>query len=138
MAKHIVACNVDTLLAGGSPEAVELIAKVRLADDSKERHLYSFASKYCSWHNPAEFPIYDSRARNTLWKYRRQDKFHDFSSEELWCYNGYGKFREIVDAFRDYYGLREFSFKEIDKFLYWFDLLGTYDIVPIAARQAES
>lgn len=131
LAGHITAQGIDPLLAAGDPEAVKRIARIRFSGDGKERHIYSFASKYGSWHNQTAFPIYDSRARRTLWKYWKQDKFYEFSTDDLWCYSGYAKFREIVDAFRSHYGLTEFNYKEVDKFLYWFDLLGNYDPAPL-------
>jgi hypothetical protein len=30
----------------------------------------------------------------------------------------YRKFRELIDAFREHYGLMDFSYKDIDKYLY--------------------
>lgn len=121
IAEHIASLNIDAFLVDGDPNAVEQIARIRLKGTVKERRNYSFASKYCSWHNQAAYPIYDSRARSTLWAYKQQDKFHNFSSADLWCENGYRKYREIVDAFRLFYGLEKMSFKTVDKFLYWFD-----------------
>jgi len=57
LAEHIVHYNIDSLLASGDPEALELVARIQFKGDRKERHNYSFASKYCSWHNQAAFPI---------------------------------------------------------------------------------
>jgi hypothetical protein len=127
LARHIWKLdNIDAMVSVGDTRAVELIAKIQFKGDQKDRHLYSFASKYCSWHNQKDFPIYDSRARNTLWKYRKQDRFYHFSSDDVWCYHGYAKFCEIVEAFRDNYGLKDLNFKSIDKFLYWLDVEGSY------------
>jgi hypothetical protein len=135
LAEHIAQLNIDSLLVSGDPEAVELVAKIRFNGDSKERHNYSFASKYCSWHNRAAFPIYDSRVRSNLWRYKKQDRFHNFSSNDVWCYNGYRTFRQIVSVFRSHYGLAEMNFKEIDKFLYWFDPKGNYNSTPLSTQE---
>jgi hypothetical protein len=52
VAGSITACGekLDHALARGGPEAVELIVHQRLGD--KDRYVFSFACKYCHWHNP--------------------------------------------------------------------------------------
>ncbi len=47
LAEHIAQHNIDYLVASGDPDAVEIVAKIRFKGDRKERHNYSFASKYC-------------------------------------------------------------------------------------------
>lgn len=115
VARHITSLvNIDSCLAAGSPEAVDLIAKVRLGD--KVRNNFSFATKYCSWHNPTAYPIYDSNVDACLWCYMKQDRFTTFAHQDL--YRSYPDFLPIVTAFRDFYGLNSFNFKQLDKFLY--------------------
>ena len=43
--------NAKVGLATGSPEIVDKIARVTLSINGKVRNNYSFATKYCSWHN---------------------------------------------------------------------------------------
>ena len=111
VARHIHrnAQAIDAALAAGSPGIVETIAKVTVTVSGKERNNYSFATKYCSWHNPASYPIYDSRVDRYLWKLQKQDRFATFflTNADLW---DYAKFRDVTMAFRDFYGLGSFSF----------------------------
>lgn len=55
LARHIASLRIDPLLVEGSPSAVDVISKC-----DGLRQYFSFASKYCSWHNASAYPIYDS------------------------------------------------------------------------------
>lgn len=114
VARHILSDipELDRDLAAGSPEAVNKIAKV----DIQGRHynLYSFATKYCSRHNPA-YPIYDQRIEHYLCQVQKLDRFSIFSHGDLLHYP---KFLSVMNAFRDFHGLGSFSFAEIGKFLH--------------------
>jgi hypothetical protein len=81
----------------------------------KRRFFYSFATKYCSWHAQDGYPIYDSFVDRLLRLYRQRDSFACFTNAELWHYP---TFRSVIQAFQRHYGLTEFSFKEVDKFLW--------------------
>ncbi len=113
LARHIVEANIDPLLAQRSPAVVDLIASLKVGD--KVRNHYSFATKYCSWHHPESYPIYDSRVDTCLWTYRDQDRFCEFRRGDLWIYEG---LLLIVKVFRRHYGLESFTYKRLDKFLY--------------------
>jgi hypothetical protein len=115
VARNIHAQDIDPALAAGSPEIVHKIAKITIK--GKERNNYSFATKYCNWHRPALYPIWDSHVDMYLWRLQKQSHFaKDFDSNAvLW---NYPAFREVMTAFRDFYGLGSFTFKEIDKFLW--------------------
>jgi hypothetical protein len=56
---HRNAQYVDSALAAGSPEIFDKIARVTIR--GKEHNFFSFATKYCSWHYPEVYPIWDSR-----------------------------------------------------------------------------
>jgi len=105
--------QIDAALASGSPEIVDLIARVKVK--GKVYNFFSFATKFCSWHNPTAYPIYDAHVDHYLWNLQQQDHFASFLHPELW---NYPKFVQIMTAFRDAHKLSAFSFKEIDKFLY--------------------
>jgi hypothetical protein len=115
LAQHIRALEIDRDLALGSPEIVDRIARITI--NGKERNNYSFATKYCSWHNQPSYPIWDSRVDTYLWRLQKQKRFTAVvnSNSDLWHYP---TFREAMIAFRDVYRLASFSFKEIDKFLW--------------------
>jgi hypothetical protein len=113
MAQHIVAMNVDPQLERHDPEVISKIANLKIKE--KNHTFYSFSTKYCSWHAPDGYPIYDSFVDRMLCLYRKQDNFANFTSEKL---RDYPTFRSIIQTFQQYYGLTEFSFKEVDKFLW--------------------
>jgi len=112
VARHICSLAIDADLKAGKAEIVDRIAKVQLSD--KIHNFFSFASKYCSWHNPTEYPIYDSNVEACLWCYKKQDGFAMFARYGY----GYPEFKRRVDAFRDFYGLSSLSYKQLDKFLW--------------------
>jgi hypothetical protein len=113
VAEVIKEAAIDSLLQSGDSRVVEKIWKVTYA--GKPRWNYSFATKYCSLHKPEMYPIFDSRVDFCLRSYKSKDQFAKFKQANLW---NYAEFREIVTAFRDYYGLGSLSFKDVDKFLY--------------------
>ena len=113
VAELITGADIDPLLETGDPQAIEKIAKVSYAD--KTRWNYSFATKYCSWHRPDMYPMFDSRVDFCLRSYQASDPFSKFKQEDLWNYE---KFRTIIKAFQSHYGLGGLTFKQLDEFLY--------------------
>jgi hypothetical protein len=113
VAQRICSLHVDERLAAGDLSLVEEMMQVKFGD--KVRNLYSFASKYCSRHNPEVFPIFDSYVERMLLRFRRQDGFATFKNVEL---RQYERFVEIIHAFRKHYGLEQFSIKQIDAYLW--------------------
>jgi hypothetical protein len=111
VAKHILDLSIDADLALGNPKVVDRIAKVRIGD--KVRNNFSFASKYCSWHNEDAFPIYDSRVEACLIHYSKQDGFARIPEHYEYC-----QYVDIVKAFQTYYALTSCSFKQLDKLLW--------------------
>ena len=112
VAKHIVGLGIDSLLTQGSVQAVALITDC----PNLTRQYLSFASKFCSWHNPAAYPIYDANVRECLSSYQKQDSFAQFRNKDDLYY--YQKLFDAVLAFRGHYGLNAVSFKQLDKFMY--------------------
>ncbi len=113
LADHIHGLEIDGLLRDGAPEAVELIAGFEIK--GRPRRLYSFATKYCSWHAPERFPIYDSFVDRSLWLYRQQTGFSKLQRANL---RHYALFREAVNDFRTYFNLTGVGVKELDKALW--------------------
>jgi hypothetical protein len=114
LAYHIVGLanehSLDQLLDHGSLDAVSLIAT---CPNLKE--YLSFASKFCSWHNPMAYPIYDSNVRECLWSYKKKDAFAEFQKQDLYYYK---KLVEIVIKFRRYYELESRTFIQLDEFMW--------------------
>ncbi len=109
-AKHILNINnIDSRLKSGDLTLVNDIA------ETKFKRFYSFASKYCSHHNPDKFPIYDSYVGKMLVHYRTVDKFHKFKNKDL---KSYPKFVESIEALRGFYGVKQSSIRDLDRFLW--------------------
>lgn len=111
MAKHIVDLDIDERLKAGD---LSLVGEVQKGSGNNRRY-YSFATKYCSHHQPLVYPIYDSYVDKVLCYYRRRDDFYNFVDSDL---KDYERFKEILMAFRSFYGLDAYSLKEIDKYIW--------------------
>ena len=111
IAKHILQLNIDERLKNGDLTLIEDIADKKVMG----RRNYSFASKYCSHHNPKQFPIYDSYVNKVLMHFKKVDKFAKFTNGDL---QNYLKFKAILDEFKVYYSLEQYSLKELDKYLW--------------------
>ena len=115
VAKHIQNLGVDSLLHQGDSSAVDIIAKVQIG--SKVWRFYSFATKYCSFHAPDHYPIYDQYVDRLLNAYRRRNKFAMFSSQDL---KNYSIFKDVLRQFQTHFGLQGFSSKQLDQFLWMY------------------
>ena len=109
--------EIDSALTLGSPEIVYKITSVSVPGKN-HRYYYSFATKFCSWHNPDSYPIWDSHVDNYLWTLREQGRFADAAFVHHQSLYDYPTFFRIMTAFRREFGLESLSFKQIDKFLY--------------------
>ncbi len=119
MATHIQNLQIDDSLMAGNPTIVNKIAMGSGIGKSKNKkgiNFYSFATKYCNWHNKEAYPIYDGFVGKILLAYRRKDKFSKFKNADLRIY---ARFKQIVTDFQNRYSLTGHNLKEIDKFL-WF------------------
>ncbi len=114
MANSILEKNIDVELQSGSLELVDDIALTEIGNNKKRRN-YSFASKYCHWHQPDKYPIYDNLVESILWAYHKHFNFGSFKRDDL---RQYSKYKEIIDNFKKDFGLTKFSYREIDKFLW--------------------
>lgn len=110
LATGIVERRIDDLLQEGSPLAVEAIIQC-----CSKRRYYSFATKFCSWHNPTAYVIYDGNVDECLWRYKQRDNFAGFRRGEL---REYEKLLSVIKAFRGRWELQRFTLREIDKFLW--------------------
>ena len=113
VARHILKLNIDEDLRRGDYRIIDKIAKVNTPRGDKK--FYSFASKYCSFHYPERYPIYDSFIEKVLWHFRRRDDFYEFRRKDI---KEYEKFVEILNKFKEFYGLTEFNAKDLDRYLW--------------------
>ncbi|GEM_PF-4937834 len=83
MANHIVQIPAfDKRLASGGLNLVEEIRRghgISRKKNGKEIDFYSFATKYCSEHNPDVYPLFDKYVKGMLFEYKQKDNFTDFT-----------------------------------------------------------
>ena len=115
VAKHILSLGIDARLKAGDVTLVNDIKQIMI--NGKKWNFYSFASKYCSHHNPLDYPIYDSYVDTTLRFFRKRDGFSSFADSDL---KDYVYFKGTLIDFRVFYGLQEYNLKQIDKYLWLF------------------
>lgn len=114
VAKNILQLDIDERLQSGDETLVNDVALVNYGD-RKVKNFYSFATKYCSHHFPNEYPIYDSYVEKVLIYFKKKDKFSKFTSKDL---RDYPKFKTVVEEFRSFYELDQFSLKDIDRYIW--------------------
>ncbi len=114
VAEHILSVkDLDKRLKSGDIKLVSELGEVKIGDD--KRYFYSFATKYCSHHNPIAFPIYDSYVEKVLIYFNKVDKFSSFKRKDL---KDYRKFKGVLLDFQRYYKLERFNLKEIDRYIW--------------------
>lgn len=113
VAVHILSLKIDERLNNNDPTLVNDIAKVTI--NGKDKYFYSFASKYCSHHNPLNFPIYDSYVEKVLKHFRKENPLLKFDNNDL---KDYKKFRDILIKFQQLYNIEEYSLKDLDRYLW--------------------
>jgi hypothetical protein len=96
---HQNAQDIDSALEAGSPGIVETIAWVSIAG-KKDRIYFSFATKYCSWHKPELYPMWDANVQTYLGCLQEQSDFaKGFNvNADHWTYEA---FRAAMNAFRE-------------------------------------
>lgn len=109
VAEHILSVkDLDKRLKSGDINLVSELEEVKIGDN--KRYFYSFATKYCSHHNPIAFPIYDSYVEKVLVYFNKVDKFSSFKRKDL---KDYRKFKGGLLDFQRYYKLERFNLKKL-------------------------
>lgn len=116
VAEHIRSLDIDRRIITGDDTLVNEIMSVSYGDGRKIDH-YSFATKYCSFHNPDAFPIYDSYVGKILQYYRDNEGFSLFRNIDL---KDYPTFKRVISEFRHHFGLEKYTTKELDQYLWQF------------------
>ena len=113
LAQHILALDIDKRLGEGDYSLVKDIAHVEV--NGKDHCFYSFATKYCSHHQPEKFAIYDSYVEKVLLSLKKKEDFADFRKEDLKDYETYMR---VIHSFRQHFGLVQYSIKELDQYVW--------------------
>jgi hypothetical protein len=106
--------RIDSRLEDGD---VHLIAEIARYEQPNEvfRTNYSFATKFCHFHYPEAFPIYDKFVVQSLLGYRMSPDFSFFAKGDL---KKYPVFLEVNFVFREVYGLSRLPASVVDRFLW--------------------
>jgi hypothetical protein len=108
--------EIDLALAAGELSAIDKISRITI--QGKAFNFFSFATKYCNWHRPEIYPVYDSRVDQYLWSLQKHSRFSENFEHRADIRKGYTKFLKIMNDLKSHYELQSFTFKEIDKFLW--------------------
>jgi len=121
MAHHLVLKRsrlLDKYLRSGNPEAVTIVRRghgIR-TKNGKERDFYSFATKYCHWHRPDAYPMYDSYVEVSLDRlagFLKLDRLMQDLDQRR-----FSEFKRLVDEVRKRVGWRRSGYKHFDQALW--------------------
>ena len=127
MAKHIQSCTGFDKFLYSSDREKQLEAYNYIAfgnsdykDKEKNSSAESFASKYCSWHRPDEFPIMDSYSRGMLYGIVNQEKIDvdNLTKNSLKKYEIFCSVFCIVKNYINKKTGQNYTTKDFDKYLW--------------------
>lgn len=113
VAQHILSLHIDERLKNGDLSLVNDIARVEVNEN--KHFFYSFATKYCSHHQPEHYAIYDSYVEKVLLSINSRKHFANFKREDLKDYDTY---MSVIRAFQQHFGLMKYSIKRLDQYLW--------------------
>lgn len=114
VARHIVKQHVDTDIQNGNVAVIDKIARVK--HNGKCWNHFSFATKYCSFHQPQKFPIFDSFIAECFSQLSKNNYFQkEFSKQTI--RNSYSNFKFFYDEFINKEALPK-DYKEVDRYLW--------------------
>jgi hypothetical protein len=113
LAKTILDCDFDARARQGDLGLVNDIATMKYGNN-KNRN-YSFATKYCNWHFPERYPIFDNEVRKYIKSQNKLFKFSEIKKDE---YRDYVSWKRIIDDFIAYADAKNLNYKQIDKYLW--------------------
>ncbi len=116
IADWILKLDIDKALKAGNPCIIEQIANFTNSKN-KKIFLYSFASKYCFHHNKQKYVIYDQFISKSLIYFNKKYKFSSFHFTKNNLKN-YKNLIKIINEFKIFYKLNNFSNREIDHMLW--------------------
>ena len=109
VAQHILSLHIDERLEKHDLSLVDDIADV----DELGKTFYSFATKYCSHHQPEYYAIYDNYVEKVLVSLNNRDHFASFKNLKI-----YDTYMRVIKAFQQRYGLMQYTIKQLDQYLW--------------------
>ena len=131
MADNIVNIKeIDSRLMKGDISLIKEIAPLKLKENT--RYNYSFATKYCAYHQPELYPIYDSIVAETLTSFFEKGLLpkHKLTSkrsvgdktltkgEFAKKLKEYDFFVAVYRYFMEQYDLLDFSYRQVDSYIW--------------------
>lgn len=113
VAQHILSLSIDDRLIRGDRSLVDAIAHVMV--NGKDHFFYSFATKYCSHHQPELYAIYDNYVEKVLLTMKERERFAEFNRDDL---KDYSKYMDVIEAFQQTFGLTQYNIKKLDQYLW--------------------
>lgn len=113
LAQHILSLKIDNRLRNGDFSLVNDIANVEV--NGKNHRFYSFATKFCSHHQPETYAIYDSYVEKVLVSMNSREPFANFKREEL---KDYYTYMSVIESFRQQFDLMQYNIKQLDQYLW--------------------
>jgi len=120
IARELLTYDIDLKLDKTAPESlVKKIAEIQISTKRKNYKPvgYVFASKYCHFHRPYRFPIFDSFARKGL----------SNLTEKKYKPNEYSQFKNDLDKIRESMDF-DVSYAIMDTFLWLYGQWETYNL----------
>lgn len=115
VATHIVTQHVDTDIQNGNVAVIDKIARVK--HNGKCWNHFSFATKYCSFHQPQKFPIFDSFIAECFSQLSKNNYFQNKFPKQT-IRNNYSDFKKFYDEFMTKQPALPHDYKEFDKYLW--------------------
>ena len=113
MAEHILSLNIDDQLAAADTQVVMDIANLDFRGE--RRYFYAFASRYCCYHFPKDYPIYDPTIEQLLKLFFKRNQDRKLSKDEIL---NYSSFKELMVVYKDNFHLPLETFWGLDKFIW--------------------
>ena len=125
LAKHILAVNrnqyLDRFLLSGGVEVVGLIRKGHgiATKKGKEIDYYSFATKFCCWSNPVDYPMYDSFVDTAIRSLIGKEVPVPTFVFAVWTnLKNYAIFKKVIDYLKRALDFSDFTYKDLDEALW--------------------
>ena len=114
--EKILNANIDDKLEYEyeSKNLVDSIRMIKFRENKKTWDLYSFTTKYLSFHKPNYYRIYDSYISKLLCNYKKQGIINFKNLRD------YSEFKNIITDLRKMLNLENHSYKDFDLYLWMF------------------
>ena len=116
VARHISLANIDERLLRADITLVDAIKEVTFTS-GRSRELYSFTTKYCHFHRPDIYPIFDRYVCEALWHINKEHEFSGLLTQKE-CMRTYTIFVRVLHDFCEHFGIKGLSYKQVDKYLW--------------------